>query len=73
MGGWVLGLEIVFCCYNCLDLCELGTGTSSWEQKNCVEKRLCKFEAEGREFVTEKVQKFFKVRNMWMVPNVEYN
>ena len=25
---------------------------SSWEQEYCVEKRLCKFEAVGREFVT---------------------
>ena len=25
---------------------------SSWDQENCVEKRLCKFEAKGREFVT---------------------
>ena len=25
---------------------------SSWEQEYCIEKRLCKFEAVGREFVT---------------------
>ena len=50
---------IVFCCYNCLDLPwekffqEWVTCLpSSWEQEHCVEKRLCKFMAKGREFVT---------------------
>ena len=51
--------EIVFCCYNCLNLLWekffqvwVTCFPSSWEQENSVEKRLCKFEAEGREFVT---------------------
>ena len=51
--------EIVFCCYNCLDLpwekffqVWVTFFPSSWEQEYCVEKRLCKFEAVGREFVT---------------------
>ena len=50
---------IAFCCYNCLDLpwekffqVWVTCFPSSWEQENCVEKRLCKFEAEGQEFVT---------------------
>ena len=55
----VLQIEIVFCCYNCLDLpwekffqVWVTFFPSSWEQEYCVEKRLCKFEAVGREFVT---------------------
>ena len=51
--------KIVFCCYNCLDLpwekffqVWVTFFPSSWEQEYCVEKRLCKFEAVGREFVT---------------------
>ena len=50
---------IVFCCYNCLDLpwekffqVWVTFFPSSWEQEYCVEKRLCKFETVGREFVT---------------------
>ena len=50
---------IVFCCYNCLDLpwekffqVWVTFFPSSREQEYCVEKRLCKFEAVGREFVT---------------------
>ena len=52
-------LWIVFCCYNCLDLpwekffqVWVTFFPSSWEQEYCVEKRLCKLEAIGREFVT---------------------
>ena len=52
-------VEIVFCCYNCLDLpwekffqVWVTYFPSSWEQEYCVEKRLCKFEAVGQEFVT---------------------
>ena len=51
--------ELVFCCYNCLDLpwekffqVWVTFFPSSWEQEYCVEKRLSKFEAVGREFVT---------------------
>ena len=50
---------IVFCCYNCLDLpwekffqVWVTFFPSSWEQEYCVEKRLCKFETLGQEFVT---------------------
>ena len=50
---------IVFCCYNCLDLLWekffkvwVTCFPSSWEQNHSVEKRLCKFEAVGWEFVT---------------------
>ena len=50
---------IVFCCYNCLDLpwekffqVWVTFFPTSWEQEYCVEKRLCKFEAVGREFGT---------------------
>ena len=60
---WLLGIFdlkwIVFCCYNCLDLpwekffqVWVTFFPSSWEQEYCVEKRLCKFETVGREFVT---------------------
>ena len=52
-------LTIVFCCYNLLDLpwekflqVWVTFFPSSWEQEYCVEKRLYKFEALGREFVT---------------------
>ena len=51
--------SIVFCCYNFLDLPRekffqvwFTCFPSSWEQENSVEKRLCKFEAEGQEFVS---------------------
>ena len=44
--------------YNCLEKPEKSFSNwvtcfpSSWEQEDCVEKWLCKFEAVGREFVT---------------------
>ena len=51
--------NIVFCCYNYLYLpwekfsqVWVTCFPSSWEQENSVEKRLCKFEAKGWEFVT---------------------
>ena len=55
----VPSIGIVFCCYNCLDLpwekffqVRVTFFPSSWDQEYCVEKRLCKFETVGREFVT---------------------
>ena len=57
--NWKAKLEIVSCCYYCLDLpwekffqVWVTFFPSSWEQEYCVEKKLCKFEAVSREFVT---------------------